>query len=465
MIAVLTLNMCAFIVGLTRVFRSRRVGFSARVVIPCLVVSTLLFSCDNGESGEPEPVVVDLVSPLTEELHPLGLDPLQWTDDDIHASASFSGKSIVALGEATHGTAEFFDAKHRIFRHLVEKQGFKVFAIEADFGESVILNKAIQESRTSDIKPLMLSTMLFWTWKTAEVQAMLEWMSEYNRGKPAEDKLQYMGVDCQANVNNAPLVFDYLQSADMPFLSWADSLLEVSKTATLYNFKFHTEESFIAYNKELSSLQDSISHYKSALTVNRTEQDYQLLVHLVEVIRQTSEVSFNYTRHSADNNRDRYMAENVLWLREYFPAAKVVIWAHNVHISNDRDFSSMGFYLKGQLDDDYHMLGFLFSKGSFNAIGISGANYLPLAARAIIEEPKANSVNAIFSSANEPVFSIALSDLNNHPEWVSAFSDGLEFFHFGSVFGTTPDYFPFKRTHYDQIIYFDQTNAATILSP
>jgi len=425
-----------------------------------------MVSCDdNNETTEPTPVMVDLVSPLKEEFHPMGQDPLQWSDNEIQATALFSEKSVVALGEATHGTAEFFDAKHRIFRHLVEKEGFRVFAIEADFGESVILNKAIQESRTSDIKPLMLSTMLFWTWKTTEVHRLLEWMSEYNRGKPAEAKLQYMGVDCQANLNNAPLVYDYLQSADMPFLSWADSLLEVCKTATLYNFKFHTEETFIAYIKNLSSLRDSISHYKTALTVNKTEQEYQLLVHLVEVIRQTSEVSFNYTRHSADNNRDWYMADNVMWLREYFPTAKVVIWAHNAHISNDKDFGSMGSYLKGRLGDDYHMLGFLFSKGSFNAIGISGANYLPLAARAITEEPKANSVNAIFSSANEPVFSIAISDLDNYPEWVSAFSDGLEFFHFGAVFGTTPDYFPFKRTYYDQIIYFDHTNAATILSP
>jgi erythromycin esterase len=249
------------IVWLTRFFRAHRYGFSADVIFPCFIASMIMVSCDDkNEIPEPTPVVVDLVSPLKEEFHPMGLGPLQWSDDEIQATASFSEKSVVALGEATHGTAEFFDAKHRVFRHLVEREGFRVFAIEADFGESVILNKAIQESRTSDIKPLMLSTMLFWTWKTAEVQAMLEWMSEYNRGKPAEDKLQYMGVDCQANVNNAPLVFDYLQSAGMPFLSWADSLLEVCKTATLYNFKFHTEESYVAYIKELSSLQDSISH-------------------------------------------------------------------------------------------------------------------------------------------------------------------------------------------------------------
>lgn len=429
------------------------------------MIGALLFSCDNSETDESEPIAEDLVSPLKEELHSLGLDPLKWTDNEIEATASFSDKSIVALGEATHGTSEFFDAKHRIFRYLVENHGFRVFAIEADFGESVILNKAIQESRTSDIKPLMLSTMLFWTWKTTEVQALLEWMSEYNRGKPAEDKLQYMGVDCQANVNNVLLVYDYLELAEVPFLSWANTVLDESKSAPLNYFNFYTEESFTAYKEQLRSLLDSVSHYESSLVAAKSMRDYQLLVQMINVIRQTSEVSFNYRWHSADNTRDRYMAENVTWLQEYFPATKVVLWAHNAHISNDSGFGSMGYHLKGRLQNNYHMLGFLFSKGSFNAFGISGTDYLPLAERAIIEEPKVHSVNAIFSSSNEPVFSVSISDLSTHPEWVSAFNAGLEFFHFGAVFGTKPDYSPFKRTYYDQIIYFDHTHAATILSP
>ena len=53
---------------------------------------------------------------------------------------------LIGLGEATHGTAEFFKAKGRIFKYLAEHHNFKIFAIEADVGESILINQAIQQS-------------------------------------------------------------------------------------------------------------------------------------------------------------------------------------------------------------------------------------------------------------------------------------------------------------------------------
>ncbi len=114
----------------------------------------------------------------------------------------FADKPFIALGEATHGTADFFIAKHRIFKYLVENHNFRVFAFEADFGESLFLNDAIQEGRVDDLRDLMKDKMRFWTWKTEEVLDLLEWMCTYNMDKPDEEKLQYIGIDCQYNSYN-----------------------------------------------------------------------------------------------------------------------------------------------------------------------------------------------------------------------------------------------------------------------
>lgn len=120
---------------------------------------------------------------LLDELDPLDADPHSWVDEDLRWLDPLADKNVVGLGEATHGTAEFFDAKHRIFRYLVENHGYKVFAFEADFGESIYLNEAVQQGNAAGIESLMKSKMHFWTWKTREVKELLEWMCTYNQGK------------------------------------------------------------------------------------------------------------------------------------------------------------------------------------------------------------------------------------------------------------------------------------------
>ncbi|NOR34468.1 MAG: hypothetical protein GQ579_07290, partial [Bacteroidales bacterium] len=97
-------------------------------------------------------------------------------------------------------------------------------AFEADFGESLFLNEAIQEGNLEEIDVLMRSKMHFWTWKTQEVKELLEWMCHYNQGKPEEERIHYMGIDCQFNTYHPEMVMDYLRSNGIPFQTFADSI-------------------------------------------------------------------------------------------------------------------------------------------------------------------------------------------------------------------------------------------------
>src|SRR5688572_33221460 len=109
----------------------------ARLLI--VLLSLFIFSCDDKSQEEKlDPVTGSLVEALDEELVPLATEPLQWTNDEMKFLDDVSDRPIVALGEATHGTSEFFQAKYKIFRYLAENHGFKIFAIEADFGESIL---------------------------------------------------------------------------------------------------------------------------------------------------------------------------------------------------------------------------------------------------------------------------------------------------------------------------------------
>ena len=85
---------------------------------------------------------------------------------------------IAALGEATHGTREFFQPRHRMLEFLVEEMGFRVFAMEANWTEALRVNDYVLRGEGDAAK--VLAGLYFWVWNTEEVLAMIEWMRSYN---------------------------------------------------------------------------------------------------------------------------------------------------------------------------------------------------------------------------------------------------------------------------------------------
>ena len=434
-----------------------------------LILSLLIFSCTkNPEELNLDPEIEALVNILQDEMLPLGKNPLTWADQELRWLDPIAGKSVVALGESTHGTAEFFEAKHRIFKYLVENHGYRIFAIEADFGESRFIDEVVQQGDPSEIEAVMKSKMHFWTWRTEEVKNLLEWMCTYNQGKSEEEKVHYMGVDCQFNTYHPDMVMDYLSSAGIPFEAYASNLLEVAETATEQNFESYNSESFSTYLGKLEALQDSMILYKDILVGSSSEKEYQIHTRIMEVIRQVSEHRYYAQKQQYSiNYRDKYMAENTSWLLDYFENDKIVLWAHNGHISNFEYgvTGSMGNYLSYQLGDQYAILGFLFSKGTFTAVGMEGETYTSLGTQTMDTIPKENSLNALMSYTGEPAFSIELEVIRNYLGWYNAFEKGMEYFQMGSGYNNRPgDYYStFDPDYFHYIIYFENSTASKLL--
>jgi erythromycin esterase-like protein len=100
---------------------------------------------------------------------------------------------IVALGEATHGTREFFQLKHRLIEYLATQKGFTIFSIEANMPEAYRLNDYVLRG-VGDPKRL-LKGMYFWTWNTQEVLDMILWMREFNQS--GKGRIEFTGFDMQ----------------------------------------------------------------------------------------------------------------------------------------------------------------------------------------------------------------------------------------------------------------------------
>ncbi|MEM0926871.1 MAG: erythromycin esterase family protein, partial [Planctomycetota bacterium] len=108
----------------------------------------------------------------------------------------FDAPRIIAMGESTHGTREFFQLKHRLFRYLVENHGVRLFGLEASYAACLPINNYIV---SGDGDPrAAIKGQGFWTWDTEEVLALVEWMRAWNESRdPTTEPLRFYGFDTQ----------------------------------------------------------------------------------------------------------------------------------------------------------------------------------------------------------------------------------------------------------------------------
>ena len=126
----------------------------------------------------------------------------------------FGTSRIVALGEATHGSREFFQLKHRMLEFLVTEMGFNLFGIEATMPEAFDVNRYVLTGEGDAARAL--AGLYFWTWDTEEVRSMIEWMRSYNADPTHVRKVKFYGFDMQSAPRAAKVTLAYLRRVDPP---------------------------------------------------------------------------------------------------------------------------------------------------------------------------------------------------------------------------------------------------------
>jgi erythromycin esterase-like protein len=121
--------------------------------------------------------------------------------------------SIVALGEATHGSREFFQLKHRMLEFLATEMSFNIFSIEANMPEAYRLNDYVLNGNGDPAA--LIRGMFFWTWSTEEVFDMVLWMRKFN--KSGKGRLQFTGFDMQTPDVASGIVSDFAIRFDQDY--------------------------------------------------------------------------------------------------------------------------------------------------------------------------------------------------------------------------------------------------------
>src|SRR5699024_4468411 len=96
---------------------------------------------------------------------------------------------IVLLGEATHGTAEFYDMRFRITKELIERKGLNIVAAEADWPDAAHIDYYVRDTAVEPPEEEPFTRFPTWMWRNRQVQNLVEWLKSFNaRQRKPEDK-------------------------------------------------------------------------------------------------------------------------------------------------------------------------------------------------------------------------------------------------------------------------------------
>ena len=368
--------------------------------------------------GTPDtaPVPPEVSAWLDANVHPVEGSHLSLPHDDLEFLRDLVGDArVVALGENTHGTRDFFEMKARILRFLVEEMSFDTFAIEATWPEALRLDHYV---RTGEGDPaILLSGLYYWTWRTESVLEMIEWMRRHNE---AGGDLGFHGVDIGYPGMALHLVREYIRFVDPGNLDFVtrrlDCLAQFSNGPGGWTAGPRYQDQTDAYRTECgASLEEARQH----LVENRERYEAGGGEDRFAVILRSLRVAYQYhLRHSGGQSRDESMAENTVWLSDRIgPEGRMVLWAHNFHVSTQP--GAQGFYQREIFGDDMVIVGFTHEGGRFTAAGYtedaSGAVRFTGLDAFELDPAAEGSFEAYFAAAEAPRFLLDLRRPPNEP--------------------------------------------------
>lgn len=371
-------------------------------------------------------------------------------DDMVKLRKIVGHARVVGLGEATHGTREFFQMKHRMLEFLVEKMGFTVFAIEANFTESQAIDDYVLHG-SGDAKAA-LAGAYFWTWHTAEVLDLIEWMRAYNADPKHKRKLRFYGVDMQTGAVAVKQLRDYLQKVDPDYAATvADQLTKMSNDAYL-------RAQAASLGPTIDALAERLDGRRRAYVAKSSRRAWQIARQNARLLAQQR--AMNASTKGGYGERDAAMAANVEWISTVEPkGTRIVLWAHNGHVSKTgyAGIDSMGAHLKKDLGKRYVNFGFVFDHGGFQALhGKNGVEALTVG-----DEP-VDTLGATFARAGCSICVLDLRKLPAHSPAADWFGKPRRMREIGAVYTTEDDMlsaFDFPAS-YDALIFIDATTSA-----
>jgi erythromycin esterase-like protein len=275
-------------------------------------------------------------------------DPLPAVDDPHFADyfERFADARVVLIGEASHGTSEFYRARAAITRRLIERHGFSVIAVEADWPDAARIDCYCRQREPIAWAEDAFKRFPTWMWRNREVEGFVRWLREYNATLDAAQRVEFRGLDVYSLGSSIREVLRYLDRTD------ADAAAEARQRYGCLS-PWHEDPAIYGRNVMLGhpSCEKAVVEQLQALLAQRLDyigQDGERFFNAERNARVVMAAEHYYRamyRGSSEswNLRDRHMFDTLRALLDHRgPDAKAVVWAHNSHIGN-ASATSMGW--------------------------------------------------------------------------------------------------------------------------
>jgi erythromycin esterase-like protein len=323
-------------------------------------------------------------------------EPLPDIDDPAFGQMfdRFADARVVLLGEASHGTSEFYRARAAISKRLIERHGFNIVAVEADWPDAATVDRYVRHRPSTHQNGTLMGTQRkgregelrpferfpAWMWRNTDVDAFIRWLRGHNHGCADEAMCGFYGLDLYNLSGSMQAVTDFLDEQD-PELArlahrrycclepWADNPQLYGHFSLLEGYA-RCEVGVVQMLKDLlqchvdcfaAECDEWLDAAANARLVKDAEAYYRMMY-----------------RGSAEswNLRDTHMFETLnMILDARGPNSKAIVWAHNSHIGNaaftdmgiHREELNVGQLAKGKFGEKARLIGFGTHRGTVAA--------------------------------------------------------------------------------------------------
>ena len=383
---------------------------------------------------------------------------------------------VVLLGEASHGTHEYYAWRTAMTRRLVAEHGFSFVAVEGDWPDCQRVHCAVTlASAAEDPREVLRGYERWptWMWANEEVAELARWLRGHNTARPAEDRVGFHGLDVYSLWDSLRAILDYLREHEPEHV---DAALEAFRC--LEPYAEDPQEYARATRLVPTSCEDPVATVLRTLRQTPedergSDRDAAFAAEQNARVAAGAEAYYRAMVRGGPeswNVRDRHMDDTLARLLDHYGAgSRAVVWEHNTHIGDARftDMRDAGMVNLGQLarerygEDDVVIVGF----GSHHGSVIAGGSWGAPMERMPLPPARRGSVEALLHDAVPDAGALFLFP-HAQPDWLSGelphravgvvYHPGAE--RWGNYVPTV------LGRRYDAFCWFDETRALTPLS-
>ena len=380
---------------------------------------------------------------------------------------------IVMLGEASHGTHEYYTWRAYISKRLIEEKGFNFIAVEGDWPDCYRLNRFVK-GYNPGYKSAFNVLHAFnrwptWMWANWEIVALAEWLQKHNTGLAANQKVGFYGLDVYSLWESMESIMQYLRKTDVVALKAAEEAFRC--------FEPYRKEEGSSYARALQFVPELCQNEVVDLLkeVQKRLPQYNSDYENVFSVEQNALISVNAEKYyramiqggpHSWNVRDRHMADTLERLLKFHGKnSRAIVWEHNTHIGDARatDMADEGMYNVGELARmEHHDKGVvLVGFGSYSGTVIAGKSWGATTQKMKLPEAKQQSLEQLFHMAGKTNRLLITDDIMNNDVFMENHighrAVGVVYNPAYEQYGNyVPTILPLR---YDAFIHIDETKA------